>query len=565
MASIYFTRAGVAGLAVAALTVMSAMTAVTGASPVADVQQSSAGVEPMTFSVFLNANPIGTELVTVDRTSDGWTIRSTGRTGPPVDLVANQVVVRYTPDWKPVDLQIDAMLRGQTLSGRTTVSGTSAKNEFIQGNQRGDRTDTIAADAVLLPNPIWGPFEAVAQRLKSAEAGATIAAYSLQAAFQIQVGPSSDETLQTTTRSTQVRRTRIRMLGGAAPLDAEVWYDKDGHLLRLSIPAQNLEVVREDISSVAVRHVAIVRPGDQERRFRANGFTLAGTVSQPTTTSKGKRPAVILVGGSGPTDRDENVYGIPIFGQLAGALADAGYVVVRYDKRGVGQSGGRAESATIEDFADDLIAVTTSVRQMPEVDNNRVAIVGHSEGGSVAMLAASRTGNIAALGLIAAIGTTGAELNLWQVAHGLERANRPPADRTTSLDLQKRIQTAVLTGTGWDTIPPQYRRQADTPWFKSFLSFDPAKVMPKIKQPILIVQGLLDSQVPPSNADRLEELAKQRKKAEVEVVKVPTVNHLLVPAVTGELDEYGSLSGKQVSAQVSGALVSWLQKTFSAR
>src|SRR6185295_498034 len=102
--------------------------------------------------------------------------------------------------------------------------------------------------------------------------------------------------------------------------------------------AQSIEVVREDIASVAVRHVVVSRPGDEEIRIPANGFRLAGTISKPANEGNKPAPAVILVGGSGPADRDETVYGVPIFGQLAGMLADAGFLVLRYDKRAVGQS-----------------------------------------------------------------------------------------------------------------------------------------------------------------------------------------------------------------------------------
>src|SRR5207253_4524691 len=260
----------------------------------------------------------------------------------------------------------------------------------------------------------------------------------------------------------------------------------------------------------------------------------------------------------------ETVFNIPIFGQLAGSLADAGFLVVRYDKRGIGQSGGRAESATLADYAEDLRAVIKFVSERKDVDRKRIAAVGHSEGGSVAMLAAAKDKQIAGVVLVAAIGVTGAELNLEQVKHSLERSNKSEAERQATIDLQKRIQQAVLTGTGWDTIPAPLRKQAEGPWFQSFLAFDPAKVMPNVRQPILIVQGMLDSQVPPSNADQLETLARGRKNPPpVEVVKVPGVNHLLVPATTGEYDEYRTLAEKRISPIVSGAIITWLQKTFA--
>ena len=95
---------------------------------------------------------------------------------------------------------------------------------------------------------------------------------------------------------------------------------------------------------------------------------------------------------------------------------------------------------------------------------------------------------------------------------------------------------------------------------------DPAKLVQDVRQPLLVVQGELDTQVEPENADKLEALARKRKNAPpVEVVKVPGINHLLVPATTGEADEYGTLKDKQVSQVVTQAIVTWLKKTLPTR
>jgi len=92
--------------------------------------------------------------------------------------------------------------------------------------------------------------------------------------------------------------------------------------------------VREDIGAVSTRRVTVSREGDEQVKVPANGFALAGTLSRPSNTAAGSRlPAVVLVGGSGPTDREETVAGIAIFGELANGLADAGFLVLRYDKR----------------------------------------------------------------------------------------------------------------------------------------------------------------------------------------------------------------------------------------
>jgi fermentation-respiration switch protein FrsA (DUF1100 family) len=128
--------------------------------------------------------------------------------------------------------------------------------------------------------------------------------------------------------------------------------------------------------------------------------------------------------------------------------------------------------------------------------------------------------------------------------------------------LQTRIQNAVLTGKGWEDVPPELRKAAETPWFRSLLAFDPAKVMPKVKQPVLVIQGSLDTQVKPHHADRLGELARARKKAPaVDVVHLQGVNHLFVRAKTGEVSEYASLPEKTITPELATRIADWLNAT----
>jgi hypothetical protein len=198
-----------------------------------------------------------------------------------------------------------------------------------------------------------------------------------------------------------------------------------------------------------------------------------------------------------------------------------------------------------------------------DVDRRRIAVIGHSEGGAVAMIAASREKAITAVGLVATPGTTGAELILEQQRHVLERLKTPDADKQAKVELQKKIQQAVLTGTGWEGVPDDLRKQADTPWFKSLLAFDPAKVMSDVRQPVIVIEGSLDTQVPPSHATRLGELANARKKApKTDVVVVEGVNHLLVPATTGEVDEYPELKDHKVSPKIVEKLLDWLKSVM---
>jgi pimeloyl-ACP methyl ester carboxylesterase len=200
-----------------------------------------------------------------------------------------------------------------------------------------------------------------------------------------------------------------------------------------------------------------------------------------------------------------------------------------------------------------------------DVDSKRIAVIGHAEGAWVAMLAAARDKRIAALIFIDAPSTSGADLALEQQQHALDRLKATPAERAQKIELQKKVQAAVLTGKGWENVPADLRKQADTPWTQSVLSFDPARVIEDVRQPMFFIHAELDRQIPVSHVERLADLARKESKSKsVEVVTVRGVNHLLVPAVTGEPDEYASLSDLNVSKDVTAAVTGWLTKTLPA-
>jgi len=549
--------------------ICAALVALAGAVPIADAQQATAP-PPLSnsstsgFTIFLRGVPVGIEQISVIRTADGWTILSTGRIGVPIDVTARKQEIRYTADWKPIEFTIDATVRGQPQSIHTTFDGTTANNDITMAGQTTTKSDPIEAGAIVLPNALFSPYEALAARLKTAAPNSTLPVYILpQTSLTLRVVDSVTEQIQTAVRLIVARRTHVTISTPNIPLDMNIWGDENGRLLRLTVPAQNIDVAREDIASVAARQVNISRSNDEPVRIPSNGFSLAGTLSKPAGASASPRPAVILTGGSGPADRDGLAFGVPTLGELAGALADAGFIVVRYDKRGIGQSGGRPESASLSDFSDDQRAAMKFLSARKDVDPKRITVAGHSEGGLVSLLSAAKDKRIAAVVLIATPGIRGSELVLAQQQHLLNQSNLPDADRQKRIDLQKRINEAAMTGKGLDALSPDIRRQIDNAEFQSLLNADPAKIIPDVRQPILVVQGELDTQVAPANADRLEAIARARKQpAPVDVVKVPGINHLLVPATTGEVDEYATLPDKHISPAVSTAVADWLKKTL---
>ncbi|MEY4096206.1 MAG: hypothetical protein RLZZ53_3405 [Acidobacteriota bacterium] len=519
------------------------------------------------FLVFFRSQPIGREEAIVLRTADGWTVKGTSRLGAPIDITSRTAEVVYDQEWRPKSATVDSVVRGQDVLMKTTFAAGKATTVVeVQGKPQ-SKEDAVAVDTIVLPNTFLGSYTALARRLQGKTTGAELRAYiAPQSELTIRItsaGPGQIETPKGVINATRY----LLMFNNPPPtgdLPVNMWTDNQGGLLRMSIPSQTIEIAREDIASAASRTTAFSIAGDESVTIPSLGFNLGGTITKPAA-AKGPLPALILIGGSGPTDRDETVAGIPVFGQLARELVSAGFVVVRYDKRGVGQSGGRSESVTIADYAEDARQVLLWLEKRPEVDKEKIGIVGHSEGALVAMLLAGRERNkVSAMALIAGPSTDGSTVVLEQQKLMLSKMPIDEAQRAERTALQEKINTAVIKGTGWNDIPVAARKVADTPWFYSFLTFNAEKAMEDTRQPVVIVQGELDTQVQPYHADKLAEFARARKtKTEVAVVKVPGVNHLLVPAKTGDVTEYASLGGDaKVSDRVTGAIATFMAKAL---
>lgn len=528
-----------------------------------------------TFRVFVRGVDTGIEEVTVLESADGWTLRGSGKLRAPVNLSMDYWEARYDRAWKPIELTITLTESAKQWKVHTTFEGTNASSDITQEGQVQRRTSTVATDTIVLPNLIFGAYEALAARLATEKVGSQLQVFiAPQDALPAAIHNVTEETINVAGRTIAARRWTLHLGGGPAKLEMEVWTE-GSRLLRLDIPTQMLTVLRDDIASVAARLVTMARPNDEEVSIPANGFSLAATISRPVAAPEppapaGRKaapvrlPAVVLVSGSSPTDRDEFVAGIPIFAQLANALADAGYLVVRYDERGAGQSGGRQESATIDEFAVDARAVVSYLLKRRDVDQKRVSLIGYGEGGWITMLVAAREQKIAAIALIATPSTPGTELVLEQQRLLFERGSTSPAVQQAAVEQQKKILEAVVTGKGWENFNPDVRSRVDTPLYRSFLMFEPSQAIAKVRQPMLVVQPMLDREVPAYHGEQLAQLARSRPRAKAaEFVQLEGVNHLLARATTGEIAEYGTLSQRNISPAAALELTSWLSKALA--
>lgn len=528
--------------------------------------QTAAPADSHGFIVFLGGNAVGREDVTTQRSPEGLTISGRGRLAPPLDVITTRAEVRYRSDWTPESLLIEAKVQGHSVTLKTSFTGTEALSESVEDGKALAKIDKVSPQTIVVPNIFFGTYEALAQRLAGAEVGSVFPAYvAPQSEITVRVRGVRADRIQSGRTVFAIRRYELSVASPGGDLPMQLWADEAGHLIRLTVPAQSLDVVRDDVAASSSRILTHSNPTDEPVTIPGQGFNIAATLTRPKVAAA-RNPAVVLLSGASTGDRDSIAAGVPIMSQLAGALANAGFMVLRYDRRGFGQSGGRSESATMSDAAEDVRLMVRYLSAKNDVDSRRIALAGHGEGAWVALLAASREKKVAGVVSLDGPSLIGADLILEQQLHMLDQMKVPDAERPGKIALQKQIHAAVLTGKGWENVPPEMRRQADTPLFQSFLSFDPARVVNDVGQPLLIVHGDQNQEIPVAHANRLADLARKKGGPRaVEVVIVPGVNHILVPAAGNEVSEDGLPAEINISKGVTAAISGWLAKTLPAR
>lgn len=318
--------------------------------------------------------------------------------------------------------------------------------------------------------------------------------------------------------------------------------------------------------------------------------TLAGTLSLPE--GDGPFPALVLVTGSGPQDRNEDmsiiVPGFQPFSEIADALTRAGYAVLRYDERGVGKSTGDFNTATTRLFADDAEAVLRYLRGHSEIDPQRVGLLGHSEGGMVAAMVAAEDPELAFAVSLSGPAVSGAEVLVRQVQRVAETSGATPEqaeqaarDQQVMVDAalsqnREELKAAVVTAmrTQLEAMPPDQiealgdvdaliernsESQVDgllAPWMQGFLRYDPARDLAKSTAPVLAIFGSKDVQVDAEqNVAPME--AALAGIAGSKVVVIEDANHLYQRADTGSVQEYATLA-PHLMPELLTTIVQWL-------
>jgi uncharacterized protein len=331
---------------------------------------------------------------------------------------------------------------------------------------------------------------------------------------------------------------------------------------------------------------------EREVRFSNGAVTLAGTLAIPG--GPGPHPALVFVSGSGPQNRDCTLSGFPLFRTLSDILVVHGIAVLRFDDRGVGASTGVLAQSTLYDFAADVEAGIAMLRKEASIAPDRVGVLGHSEGGAVAQIVASRT-PVACVVMLAGPGA-GIAANVLLQKELIDRAEGMSESRIgREISLLRDIFPVLLSGKDVSSLLPGYRIKAEadrkemdaqtrralsdldwyartlfsqhmkmmnTPWFRSAIAYEPGEILGAVSCPLLALYGGKDLQVPAEiNAGALRIHAAACLDSSISVRILPDANHLFQAAKTGSLQEYESLE-KNFCAGLSTELVGWLKKTL---
>lgn len=326
---------------------------------------------------------------------------------------------------------------------------------------------------------------------------------------------------------------------------------------------------------------------DEEVIFenKIDSIKLGGSFTFP---KEGKNfPAVVLITGSGWEDRDETIFNHKPFLVIADYLTREGFAVLRFDDRGGGTSTGNVKDATTLDFVKDVSAAVAYLKSRKEVDQNKIGLIGHSEGGMIAPIVATERKDIAFIILLAGPGLTGEEILIRQTELISKAEGIPDQEIEKNMKLSKSVYTEIRNSKNSDEANERVtkllqkyvetlsesektelgdtkafiERQTKTvasPWFTYFLKYDPVPTLEKVTCPVLALNGEKDLQVPAKeDLAAIEKALKKGKNKNYKTALLPGLNHLFQTAKTGSPNEYGKIE-ETFSPIVLKAMSDWL-------
>lgn len=316
------------------------------------------------------------------------------------------------------------------------------------------------------------------------------------------------------------------------------------------------------------------------------GISLSGTFTRPV--KDGKYPAVILISGSGRHDRDGSMMEHRPFWVLSDYLTRKGIAVLRYDDRGFGKSTGNFSKATTADFAQDVLSAVSYLTSRSDINPKQIGLIGHSEGGIIAPLAANKSANISFIVTMAATGIPGSEVAVMQsktlrpfpvpdevaftenVRKSIKIATSDKemsAKRTALYTHNQAYLTPILTslGANKENIAKFIENETKTvlrPWSIYFYSYNPADEFKKLKIPVLSLNGSKDLQVNANvNQNAIRDALIKGNNDQYKIVELENLNHLFQECKACNINEYRQLE-QTISPIALQEISGWIFETI---
>ncbi len=305
---------------------------------------------------------------------------------------------------------------------------------------------------------------------------------------------------------------------------------------------------------------------------KVQNVKLAATLTLPQ--GKGPFTGVLLITGSGPQDRDESLLGHKPFLVLSDYLTRRGIAVLRADDRGTGKSTGNFATATTADFATDVEAGVAYLKTRPEIDGHKIGLVGHSEGGIIAPMVAARNPDVAFIVMMAGSGVRGDEILTTQLQAIEEASGKSHEEAAKDAAQERELLTLVETEKDEAVLEKELKEKISgevpepqigaqikaltSPWFRYFMTYDPATALRKVTCPVLAINGEKDTQVPAKeNLAAIRKALEEAGNRHFEVDELPGLNHLFQTAKTGSPAEYAAIE-ETISPVALEKIASWI-------
>ncbi len=353
-----------------------------------------------------------------------------------------------------------------------------------------------------------------------------------------------------------------------------------------------------DLARKTIEKVEVKRPQEPVKPYpyyseevtfenKNANITLAGTLTLPK--KKGKFPVVVLISGSGPQNRDEELMGHKPFLVLSDYLTRNGIGVLRFDDRGMFASKGNFKTATTFDFATDVESAVNYLKTRPEIDLKHIGLIGHSEGGIIAPMVAVKSKDVSFIVLMAGTGVSGADLLLRQQAQIGQASGMKEEDlkanakinqgiykiicsTSDSTKLKNEISTflteniknipasEIPKGMSEKDLINLQLAQLNSPWMLNFIRYNPASMLEKVKCSVLAINGDKDLQVDSKiNLPAIEKALKKGGNNKYTIKELPGLNHLFQECKTGAPKEYAEIE-QTISPLALETMTEWIKK-----